>query len=526
MGGQKFSSRTDERLLAVVYTLQFRTYKQALPATAPIPEALKKELSSVCRACGGRDAAAQAAAAASSQTPFAWNRYQVDFARDLDPESENTPKTLGELGERLKGWRTLMESMIEDIHPLTIKLEEQAPSLSEMSLEEIEMPCQPPFCPDGPEPVFMERIGADVEVVRRACTSARRITIFGSDGQARTFLVQPITQQLAPGHSEERVGQLLRAANGVMATHPESRRRGLAFAAPRSLPLMPSGRIVEDDPSATLYVDAYETYCARYGREPDAPILHFKARTCGEDGTVADAATRRAAYAEITEKMVTENVFSQYMYKTMVENSRVMWTFKRQFALSAAMSSVMCYALRLTGRIPSKLLISKAKGEITHLELSAMYNDRLQLDMADENVPFRLTRNMSAFIGPHGFEGTLVAAAVAAAQGLQQERSPIASMLALFLRDDLLAYAQRRLVTRSIAAVKLTPPQVEIATMTNVNQCMGRLQKIGPRNSVTPATIQGAQTLANPQAGMRELLAVAMSASHLAMMDPTWQPWL
>ena len=115
---------------------------------------------------------------------------------------------------------------------------------------------------------------------------------------------------------------------------------------------------------------------------------------------------------------------------------------------------------------------------------------------------------------------------MAAAQGLQQERSPIVSMLALFLRDDLLAYAQRRLVTRSIAAVKLTPSQVEIATMTNVTQCMGRLQKIGPRNSVTPATIQGTQTLANPQAGMRELLAVAMSANHLAMMDPTWQPWL
>jgi transformation/transcription domain-associated protein len=527
LGGQKFSSRTDERLLAVVYTLQFRTYKQALPASAPIPATLKKELGSVCKACGGKDAAAaSAAAAAANNAPFSWTRYQFDFARDLDPDSENTPKTLGELGERLKGWRTMMEAMIEDLHPPIIKLEEHASSLAEMLLEEIEMPCQAPPCPDGPEPVFIERIGADVEIVRRACSSSRRITVYGSDGQARTFLVQPVTQQLAPGHSEERVGQLLRAANGVMATHPESRRRGLAFSAPRSLALLPSGRLIEDDPSATLYVDAYETYCARYGREPDAPILHFKARTCSEDGTVADPQTRRAAYIEITEKMVTENVFSQYMYKTMVENSRVMWTFKRQFALSTAMSAVACYSLRLTGRIPNKILVSKAKGEITHLELSAMYNDRLQLDMAGETVPFRLTRNMSAFIGPHGFEGTLIAAAVAAAQGLQQERSPIASMLALFLRDDLLAYAQRRLVVRSIAAVNLKAAQVDMATTSNVHQCLGRLEKIGPGNSVTPATVPGTQTLANPQAGMRELVTVAMSANQLCQMDPTFMAWL
>lgn len=42
--GQRFSTRTEERLLAVVYTLQQRTYKTGLPAAAPVPEAFKKEL--------------------------------------------------------------------------------------------------------------------------------------------------------------------------------------------------------------------------------------------------------------------------------------------------------------------------------------------------------------------------------------------------------------------------------------------------------------------------------------------------
>ena len=43
--GQRFSTRTEERLLAVVYTLQQRTYKTGLPAGAPVPDMFKKELS-------------------------------------------------------------------------------------------------------------------------------------------------------------------------------------------------------------------------------------------------------------------------------------------------------------------------------------------------------------------------------------------------------------------------------------------------------------------------------------------------
>lgn len=42
--GLRFTSRTEERLLAVVYTLQQRTYKTGLPAGAPVPEVFKREL--------------------------------------------------------------------------------------------------------------------------------------------------------------------------------------------------------------------------------------------------------------------------------------------------------------------------------------------------------------------------------------------------------------------------------------------------------------------------------------------------
>jgi hypothetical protein len=56
----------------------------------------------------------------------------------------------------------------------------------------------------------------------------------------------------------------------------------------------------------------------------------------------------------------------QYMYKTMVENSKMMWTFKKQFSSSTALSAVACHVLLLTGRSPGKILVSKSSGRVGH----------------------------------------------------------------------------------------------------------------------------------------------------------------
>ncbi len=63
--------------------------------------------------------------------------------------------------------------------------------------------------------------------------------------------------------------------------------------------------MVEDDVSIVPFSDAYETHCARYGREADAPILAFKARCCTAEGITADSKARLEAYQEVVEKFLT-----------------------------------------------------------------------------------------------------------------------------------------------------------------------------------------------------------------------------
>ena len=43
-------------------------------------------------------------------------------------------------------------------------------------------------------------------------------------------------------------------------------------------------RLLEEDESYCSYGEAYEVNCARYGREPDIPIISFKRAICNERG--------------------------------------------------------------------------------------------------------------------------------------------------------------------------------------------------------------------------------------------------
>lgn len=43
-------------------------------------------------------------------------------------------------------------------------------------------------------------------------------------------------------------------------------------------------RLVEEATSYCTYGEAYEVNCARYGRQPDQPIVQFKQRICDDRG--------------------------------------------------------------------------------------------------------------------------------------------------------------------------------------------------------------------------------------------------
>lgn len=133
--GSRFVTLPEERLLAVVNALLHRCYKYPTATTGEVPQSLKKELSGVCRACFSADAV-------NKHVDFV-REYKQDFERDLDPGSTATfPATLSELTERLKHWKNVLQSNVEDRFPAVLKLEEESRVLRDFHVVDVEVPGQ------------------------------------------------------------------------------------------------------------------------------------------------------------------------------------------------------------------------------------------------------------------------------------------------------------------------------------------------------------------------------------------------
>ncbi|GMI76972.1 hypothetical protein like AT2G17930 [Hibiscus trionum] len=522
--GSRFVTLPEERLLAVVNALLHRCYKYPTATTAEVPQSLKKELSGVCRACFSADAV-------NKHVDFV-REYKQDFERDLDPESTATfPVTLSELTERLKHWKNVLQSNVEDRFPAVLKLEEESRVLRDFHVVDVEIPghyfSDQEIAPD--HTVKLDRVGADIQIVRRHGSSFRRLTLIGSDGSERHFIVQ--TSLTPNARSDERILQLFRVMNQMFDKHKESRRRHICIHTPIIIPVWSQVRMVEDNLMYSTFLEVYENHCARNDREADLPITYFKEQLnqaiLGQISPEAVVDLRLQAYSDITKNLVTDGIFSQYMYKTLPSGNHI-WAFKKQFAIQLALSSFMSFMLQIGGRSPNKILFAKNTGKIFQIDFHPAYDANGMIEFS-EPVPFRLTRNMQAFFSHFGVEGLIVSSMCAAAQAIvsPKQTQHLWYQLAMFFRDELLSWSWRRPgmpLAPAAGGGSMNPADFKHKVTSNVENVIGRINGIAPQ-----CLSEEEENVMDPpqsvQRGVTELVEAALQPRNLCMMDPTWHPW-
>ncbi|KAJ3683868.1 hypothetical protein LUZ60_014095 [Juncus effusus] len=520
--GSRFVTLPEERLLAVVNALLHRCYKYPTATTGEVPQSLRKELSGVCRACFSAEAV-------NKHVDFV-KEYKLEFERDLDPESTATfPSTLAELTERLKHWKNVLQSNVEDRFAAVLKLEDESKVLRDFHVVDVEVPGQyftdQEVAPD--HTIKLDRVGPDIPIVRRHGSSFRRLTLIGSDGSQRHFIVQ--TSLTPNARSDERMLQLFRILNKMFDKHKESRRRNLAIHTPIIIPVWSQVRMVEDDLMYSTFLEVYEINCARHNREADTPITNFKEQLnqaiSGQFSPEAVVELRMQAYNEITKSVVNDNIFSQFMYKTLPSGSHL-WTFKKQFAAQLALSCFISYMLQIGGRSPNKILFAKNTGKIFQNDFHPAYDANGMIEF-NEPVPFRLTRNMEYFFNHFGVEGLIVSAMCSAAQAVvsPKQNQHIWHHLAMFFRDELLSWSWRRpLGIPSVPVPVLNPLDFEQKVTTNVDHVVTRIKDIAPQ-FLSDEEENATEPPQSVQRGVTELVEAALSPRNLCMMDPTWHPW-
>ena len=519
--GTKFVPTPEERLLAVVHALLQRCYKySSAPLNAEVPSMLKRELTQICKACFSSETV-------TKHETFV-KQYKDDFWKDLNPDVEhsNFPKSLGELIKCLKSWKSRLESSIAKKGCNVLKLEKESTALQHMVFENIEIPGyrQSRQISTQEEPVYVEGVLSDIDIVQRYGSSHRRITLLGSNGEKFTFLIQ---SGLGPSTScDERVMSLLHAFNSVLEENAETRRRATKFFTPAIISLWPQITLVEDHESFISFMEVYEWFCSRFGREPDAPIMKFKelvssalsTNVAQEQVTLTPQQIleiRFRAFSDICTHIVADNILTQYMYKALPTCSHL-WEFKKRFATQLGLSSVISHTLQVGGRSPNKIIFSRSSGAIFNSDFYPLFDSNGNVECS-EPVPFRMTRNIQVLLTPFCLEGIFVTTLSSCAQAINAERSLIVPHLGLFFRDELLNWSWRRLRSPGPA-----PMDLKSMVKANVVNSINRMKVMEPTEAINTKTSVSSQHL---QKGTYDLVENAVNPENLCRMEPTWHPW-
>lgn len=467
-------------------------------------------------------------------TRFAETILPAHIRKSFEADFVTKKPTMHEYIHKLRRWRDKFEEKL-DRRPQSGFLESYSPHLSEfrfLRFDEVEVPGQYLLHKDKNQDfVRIDRFLPDVDLVRGIGVCHRRLKIRGHDGSIHAFAVQhPAARHC---RREERILQLFRIFNGLLAKRKESRRRNLYFHLPLMVPLAPHIRLVRDDSSYISMQGIYEDYCRRVGINKDDPVLFTmdRMRSLAETKqNVSDIfhsdinelhinstqrtpdqqqVLRTEILTAIQEKWISSTVVLEYFQQT-YPNFADFWLFRRQFAYQYAAVAFMTYVMHIGNRYPNKILISRSTGDIWGAELIPTINPTKAIFYNPEQVPFRFTPNIQTLLGPIATEGLFACAMMAISRCLTEPRHELEQQLSIFVRDEMMFW--------STAQHRGALPVPQLRDLVNNN---------------SEIIVNRAVSLASPPEGNLpanqttiDLISKAVNPQHLASCDALWMPYL
>lgn len=442
--------------------------------------------------------------------------------------------TMYEYIHKLRKWRDKFEEKL-DRRPQQQSLETYSPHLSEFKFQkfdEVEVPGQYLQHRDkNTDFIRIERFLPNVDLVRTVGFSHRRLKIRGHDGSVHPFAIQ----HPAARHSrrEERILQLFRIFNGILAKRKESRRRNLSFFLPLMIPLAPSLRLVQDDASYISLQGIFEDHCRRTGTNKDEPVLFtmdkLRAMTEARNAVSStfvftqiihkltvlfvkkfpDHSIRMETFTAIQDKWVPSTVVLDYFLQT-YPSFPSFWLFRRQFSYQLAALTFLTYTMHMSTRFPHKLSISRGSGCVWGSELIPAISSQRPLFSNPEPVPFRLTPNLQTLMGPLATEGVYSCAIMAIARCLTEPEGELEQQLSVFVRDEMVFWFTQQ------HRAQLQETQLRDTVQASSDVVVKRAVSLAiPSEGVLPAN----QTVI-------DLISRAVNPLHLAQCDALWMAYL
>lgn len=420
--------------------------------------------------------------------------------------------------QRLRKWRDRFEEML-DRRPGTMNLEALSPHLSEFhyqKFEDVEVPGQySELKDDNDHFVKIDRFMPTVDLVRGFGQSYKRIKILGHNGSVHMFAVQyPSGRQC---RREERVVQLFKILNGILARKKETRRRNINFTLPTAIPFSPHIRIIQDDTQYVSMLAIYEDYCRRVGRSRDEPLDYStKKLRAAYDPKLPKpdfASIKMEILIAIQSTIVPTTILRDYFART-YSTFEMFWLFRKQFAYQFAGVTFMTFLMSINNRYPYKYFINTSSGAIWTTDMLPVISLKTTANSPTfhnpEYIPFRLTPNIQTLMGHTALEGIFSVSVMVIAKCLTETAHELDQYISVFIREELVSwYVQQQRPT-------LPDNLLRDITMKNVGYIGKRaisLAQVGQGN------IPANQTVI-------DLISQAVNPRYMSVTDNLWMPYL
>jgi transformation/transcription domain-associated protein len=421
-----------------------------------------------------------------------------------------------EVIEKIKSWSARLLTKPEMLLPKNLNLENISAYLLDFHTNNtvntsIEMPGQytGEKEPSPEQHAVIERFLPEVTHVQENGIWTRVITIVGNNGRAFPFTMHTHNSATQQTH---RSTQLLRLLNSVLVRHRETSKRGINFVSiPCIFSVSPKVWLVHQpatrDFESLEDVKIAECYHDPSGSDPDAAIMYYKQRII-ENAAGTNKATKLQIYRDITKQQSPDNILTKYMQRKHA-NYAQLFEVRKYLASQLALHSLVGYILGSIPKSPENIRFSKSTGALLPWNISLLHQSS-QFNL--ESLPFRLTPNMRAFLGPNLIEGSFIPSMVAASMCFAEAKEQLHNFLNLHTYNNHIMTWWNDVKTQE-STLSLVLEQV--------NHMMTRV------HSLTPPLQPDKKLYVLPMyKKVSDLVSAATNPQNLCQMDAVWQPWL
>ncbi|XP_012937158.1 serine/threonine-protein kinase ATR [Aplysia californica] len=258
----------------------------------------------------------------------------------------------------------------------------------------------------------------------------KKITMIGSDGKRYVMMCKPKDDL----RKDCRLMEFNAIINKFLRRDAESRKRRLLIRTYTVTPLNEECGLIEWVNNTTglrhILVKLYkEKGLYMSGKELKAlmPSLH------------SSLETKMTIYKE---KLLPRHpqMLPEWFMRTFPDPTS--WYSARvSYARTAAVMSIVGYILGLGDRHGENILFDSHTGDCVHVDFNCLFNKGETFEWP-ERVPFRLTPNMTAALGPLGYEGLFRRACEMTLQVIRDQMDPLMSVLRPFIYDPLVEWSK------------------------------------------------------------------------------------